>query len=215
MTCNICSLYARPFIREVHVEEVMGQEGEESSPHSLSFLTLITRLQIHSAFSVRRSAKYTPSVNRRKTAQVVRWWPSRSKGLMFPTDRWPSSSNGLMFPMNGWPELFERNDFSNEWVIKSFERADVSTNGWPSRSNGFIFLTNGYYAPVNSTCAQHPPGLTPGHWHFFCLGWQIPGGGDSWAVKSPGVGTEKEGKCPVLRQRFNIFHWSHSRIVPF
>ena len=40
---------------------------------------------------------------------------------------------------------------------------------------------------------------------FFCLGWQIPGGGDSWAVKSPGVGTKKEGKCPVLRQHCNIF----------
>ena len=36
----------------------MGQEGEESSPHSLSFLTLITKLQIHSAFGVRRSAKH-------------------------------------------------------------------------------------------------------------------------------------------------------------
>ena len=50
---------------------------------------------------------------------------------------------------------------------------------------------------------------------FFCLRWQIPGGGDFWAVKSPGVRTKKEGKCSVLRQRCNIFHWSHSRIVPF
>ena len=50
---------------------------------------------------------------------------------------------------------------------------------------------------------------------FFCLGWQIPGGRDSWAVKYPGVGTRKEGKCPVLRQHCNIFHWSHSRIMPF
>ena len=39
--------------------------------------------------------------------------------------------------------------------------------------------------------------------------------GDSWAVKSPGVGTKKEGKCPVLHQHYNIFHWSHSRIMPF
>ena len=30
----------------------------------------------------------------------------------------------------------------------------------------------------------------PGH----PLGWQIPVGGDSWAVKFPGVGTKKEGK---------------------
>ena len=74
------------------------------------------------------------------------------------------------------------------------------------------FLT---YASVNSTCAQPRPGLTPGHWHFFCLGWQIPRGGDSWAVKSPGVGTKKEGKFFVLCQHCNIFHWSHSQIVPF
>ena len=46
---------------------------------------------------------------------------------------------------------------------------------------------------------------------FFCLGWQIPGGGDSWAGKSPGVGKEKEGKCPVLRQQCNIFYWSHTQ----
>ena len=48
---------------------------------------------------------------------------------------------------------------------------------------------------------------------FFCLGWQIPGGGESWAVKSPGVGTKKEGECPVHCQHRNIFHWSHSRRV--
>ena len=41
------------------------------------------------------------------------------------------------------------------------------------------------------------------------------GGGDSWAVKSPGVGTKKQGKCPVLLQLCNIVHWSHSRGVPF
>ena len=78
------------------------------------------------------------------------------------------------------------------------------------------------YASVNSSCAQRPPtpppppphGLTSGI-SIFCLGWQIPGGGDSWAVKSPGVRTKKEGKCPVLRQLCNIFQWSHSRVVPF
>ena len=60
-----------------------------------------------------------------------------------------------------------------------------------------------------------PPGLPPGISIFFCLGWEIPWGGDSWAVKSPGVGTKKESKCPVLRQHCNTFHWSHSRRVPF
>ena len=39
-----------------------------------------------------------------------------------------------------------------------------------------------------------------------CLGWHFPGGGDYWAVKCPRAGTEKEGKCPVLRQHCNIFH---------
>ena len=33
-----------------------------------------------------------------------------------------------------------------------------------------------------------PPPLPRTLAFFFCLGWQIPGGGDSWAVKSPGVG---------------------------
>ena len=63
-----------------------------------------------------------------------------------------------------------------------------------------IFIT--FNASVNSACAQPPPppGLTPGHLHFLGLGWKIPGGGDFWAVKSPGVGTKKENKCPVLHQ---------------
>ena len=57
-----------------------------------------------------------------------------------------------------------------------------------------------YYASVNSSFAQTPlPRTDPQAIAFVCLGWQIPGGGDSWAVKSPGVGTKKEGKCPVLR----------------
>ena len=42
-----------------------------------------------------------------------------------------------------------------------------------------------------------PPGWPPGISIFFCLGWQIPGGGDSWALKSPGVGTKKEGKWSI------------------
>ena len=30
---------------------------------------------------------------------------------------------------------------------------------------------------------------------FFCLGWQIPGGGDSWAVKFPGWGRKKRANA--------------------
>ena len=94
----------------------------------------------------------------------------------------------------------------------------------PLASQSLIFISHGFwakcnlsqnYASVNSSCAQCPPRADPGHQNFFCLGWQIPGGGDSWAVKSPAVGMKKEGKCPVPRQHCNIFHWSHSRVVPF
>ena len=58
-----------------------------------------------------------------------------------------------------------------------------------------------------------PPGWPRGISIYFCLGWQISEGGDSWAVKFPRVGTKDEGKCPVLRQHCKFFHWSHSRIV--
>ena len=64
----------------------------------------------------------------------------------------------------------------------------------------------GCNASVNSSYAQPPPppGWPPGISIFFVLDG-----------KFPGVGTEKEGKCPVLRQHCNIFYWSHSRVVPF
>ena len=39
-----------------------------------------------------------------------------------------------------------------------------------------------------------PPGADPRTLAFFSLGWQIPGGGDSWAVKSPGWGRQKRAK---------------------
>ena len=56
-----------------------------------------------------------------------------------------------------------------------------------------------------------PPRVDPPALAFFRLGWV----GDPWAVKSPGVGTKKEGKFPVLRQHCNISHWLHSRVVPW
>ena len=68
--------------------------------------------------------------------------------------------------------------------------------------------------PDNPLPAPPPPGI--GIISIFIrLGRQILGSGDSWAVKSPGVGAEKDGKCPDLRQHCNIFHWVHTRIVPF
>ena len=62
-----------------------------------------------------------------------------------------------------------------------------------------------FYASVNSSCAQPPSPppppptplmLIPGITIFFCLGWQIPGVGDPWAVKSLGVGRKKGANAP-------------------
>ena len=68
-----------------------------------------------------------------------------------------------------------------------------------------IFIT--FNVSVNSTCAQPPPlpGWPPGIGIFWALDGKFPWGGDFWAVKSPGVGTKKENKCPVPRQHCNIF----------
>ena len=82
----------------------MGQEGGGgSSPHSLSFLTLITKPQIHSAFGVLQN---TPAVMRRKIAQVVQRDPIMTIPLV--------------------TKLFERPDVSDGQVTKQFERPYVS-----------------------------------------------------------------------------------------
>ena len=68
-------------------------------------------------------------------------------------------------------------------------------------------------------CSQHPPPLSNPGWPpgiSIFLPWMANSRG--WgllSVKSPGVGTQKEGKCPVHRQHCNIFHWPHSRVVTF
>ena len=72
-------------------------------------------------------------------------------------------------------------------------------------SFSFSFLHN---ASVNSTCAQPPssPGLTPGHYHFFCLGWQIPGSGDS-SCRIPRGGEEKKrANAPSSVNTATFFH---------
>ena len=58
------------------------------------------------------------------------------------------------------------------------------------------------------------PGWPPGisiflPWMANSRGWGL------LSLKSSGVGTQKEGKCPVHRQHCNIFHWPHSRVVTF
>ena len=83
--------------------EVMGQEGEESSAHSLSFLTLITKLQIYSAFGVLQN---TPAVIGLKIAQVIQRDPIMTKPLV--------------------TKPFERPDVSYGQVTKQLERPYVS-----------------------------------------------------------------------------------------
>ena len=74
----------------------------------------------------------------------------------------------------------------------------------------FICLLLQFNGLLNAQPFLPPPRVDPPALAFFSL-WV----GDPWAVKSPGVGTKKEGKCPVLRQHCNIFHWLHSRVVPW
>ena len=42
-----------------------------------------------------------------------------------------------------------------------------------------------------------PPGLTPGLCHFFCLGWQIPGGWRLLSCQIPGDGDKKRGQMSL------------------
>ena len=44
---------------------------------------------------------------------------------------------------------------------------------------------------------------------FFAFDGKFPGVGTLMLSNPPGVGTQKEGKCPVLRQHCNIFHYRH------
>ena len=92
---------------------------------SHSFLTLITKLQIHLAFGIPQN---TPAIIPQKIAQVVQRDPIMTK--LFERDRQvtrqferPDVSNEQM------AELFEQNDVSNEWVTKLLEWPDVS-NEW-------------------------------------------------------------------------------------
>lgn len=74
---------------------------------SLSFLTLITKLQIHLACGILQN---TPAIIPQKIAQVVLW--DRQVTKQFER---PDVSNERM------AELFEQNDVSNEWVTKWLE----------------------------------------------------------------------------------------------
>ena len=70
---------------------------------------------------------------------------------------------------------------------------DLHNSSYPTKAEFKLLL---YYASVNSSCAQRPPGQTPGHQHFFCLEWQIPGLGTLELSNPPGWGREKRAKAP-------------------
>ena len=89
----------------------MGQEGEESSPHSLSFLTLITKLQIYSTFGALQN---TPAVIPRKIAQVVPRDPIMTKPLVTKPFERPDVSDGQV------TKQFERPYVSNERMARTF-----------------------------------------------------------------------------------------------
>ena len=58
-----------------------------------------------------------------------------------------------------------------------------------------------------------PHALTPGQWHFFCLGWQIPGGEDSLSCQIPRGGDEKRGQMtrpPSTLQHFSLIAQSNT-----
>ena len=58
------------------------------------------------------------------------------------------------------------------------------------------------------------PSAPPGIIFFFALERKFPGVGTLELSNPPG-GDKKRGQMPVLRRHCNIFHWSHSQIVPF
>ena len=62
------------------------------------------------------------------------------------------------------------------------------------RASLFYIITSGVLGisqfPAPSTPRADPRADPRALAFFFCLGWQISGDGESWAVKSPGVGTE-------------------------
>ena len=56
----------------------------------------------------------------------------------------------------------------------------IARTGLGTRLYAYLICANYANASVNSSCAQPAPlGLTLGISIFFCLGWQIPGDGDS------------------------------------
>ena len=139
------------------------------------------------------------------------YWTNKKKKL-----NWQVMMTMMMMPLNNRrrnqevPLIFTR-------VLLQWKHTTVAVQMTlaPTGTHSNALLMHQSIPPAPSPPAPSPGADPRGISIFFCLGWQIPGGGDSWAVKSPGMGTKKEGKCPVLRQHCNIFHWSHSQTCHF
>ena len=96
---------------------------------SLSFLTLITKLQIHLAFGILQN---TPAIIPQKIAQVIQRDPIMTK--LFERDGQVAKQFERPDVSNEWmAKLFEQYDVSNEWVTKSFKWPDFS-NEWVTKS---------------------------------------------------------------------------------
>ena len=104
---------------------------------SLSFLTLITKLQIHLAFGILQN---TPAIIPQKIAQVIQRDPIMTK--LFERDGQVAKQFERPDVSNEWmAKLFEQYDFSNEWVTKSFERAD-GCNKWVTKLFERVYVWN-------------------------------------------------------------------------
>ena len=91
---------------------------------------------------------------------------------------------------------------NNRFCLFTLHLSHVKNGVWPRKrgiSTYDYFITEIIkFMHQSIPAAPNPPppflDLTPVNYHYFSLGWQTPRGGDSRAVKSPGVVMKKEGK---------------------
>ena len=86
-----------------------------------------------------------------------------------------------------------------QWSAELWDKTEKFQNGFTCRFSSKSCSYNSQPSPcnasVNSSCAQPPAADLRALALILCLGWEIPGGGDSWAVESPRMEMKKEGKC--------------------
>ena len=100
-----------------------------------------------------------------------------------------------LFPLDVQNEIqLPSGVFPSSWLVSLllFDWEIRRNFGWHRfRFHLAWFVMHQSIPPVPSPLPGWPRALA-----FFCLGRRILGGGDSWAVKSPGMGTEKRGQMP-------------------